>query len=108
MDAYLTRLRQASKPLLDEQKRQGMIVDYKIFLKETKNGPEDWDICLAVQYKNYAAMDGLTAKGKPNFFRCFVGNLLISVISSEVEGRPRHRRVDILPNLKCCSSHPKD
>lgn len=64
MDAYLSSLRQASKPLLDEQKRQGTIVDYKIFLKETKNGPEDWDICLAVQYKNHAAMDGLTAKGE--------------------------------------------
>ena len=64
MDAYLTSLRQSSKPLLEEQKRQGIIMDYKVFLKETKNGPEDWDICLAVEYKNYAAMDGLTAKGE--------------------------------------------
>jgi hypothetical protein len=64
MDAYLTSLRQASKPLLDEEKRQGIIVDYKIFLKETKNNPEDWDLCLAVEYKNHAAMDGLAAKGE--------------------------------------------
>ena len=41
-----------------------MIVDYKLFLKETKNSPEDWDICLAVEYKNHAAMDGLSAKGE--------------------------------------------
>src|ERR1700674_5493731 len=41
MDAYLTSLRQSTKPLIDEQKRQGMIMDYKIFLKETKNSPED-------------------------------------------------------------------
>jgi len=64
MDAYLTSLRQASKPLLDEEKRQGIIMDYKIFLKETKNNPEDWDLCLAVEYKNHAAMDGLAAKGE--------------------------------------------
>ena len=64
MDAYLTSLRQSSKPLLEEQKRQGLIVDYKLFLKETKNNPEDWDVCLAVEYKNHAAMDGLAAKGE--------------------------------------------
>src|SRR6059058_2809641 len=64
MDAYLTSLRQATKPLLEEEKRTGAIVDYKIFLKETNSGPQDWDLALAVQYKNHAAMDGLTAKGE--------------------------------------------
>ncbi|HXO31189.1 MAG TPA: hypothetical protein VN901_02420 [Candidatus Acidoferrales bacterium] len=64
MDAYLTSLRQSTKPLIEEEKRQGMIVDYKVFLKETKNAPEDWDICVAVEYKNHAAMDGLAAKGE--------------------------------------------
>jgi len=64
MDDYLASMRQSSKPLLEEQKRQGVIVDYKLFLKETKNSPEDWDICLAVEYKNHAAMDGLSAKGE--------------------------------------------
>src|SRR5271169_6776658 len=64
MDEYLTSLRQATKPLIEEQKRQGIIMDYKVFLKQTKNNPEDWDICVAIEYKNYAAMDGLTAKGE--------------------------------------------
>jgi hypothetical protein len=64
MDAYLTSLRQSSKPILEEQKKSGMIMDYKLFLKETKNNPEDWDVCLAIEYKNHAAMDGLTAKGE--------------------------------------------
>jgi hypothetical protein len=64
MDAYLSSLRQSTKPLIEEEKRQGMIMDYKVFLKETKNNPEDWDICVAIQYKNHAAMDGLTAKGE--------------------------------------------
>jgi hypothetical protein len=62
MDAYLTSLRQSSKPFFEEEKKQGLIMDYKVFLKETKNNPEDWDICIAVEYKNHAAMDGLSAK----------------------------------------------
>ena len=64
MDEYLTSLRQSTKPLIEEEKKQGIIMDYKVFLKETKNNPEDWDICVAIQYKNHAAMDGLAAKGE--------------------------------------------
>jgi len=62
LDEYLTSLRQVSKPFIDEEKRQGLIVDYKIFLKETKSNLQDWDLCLAVEYKNHAALDGLDAK----------------------------------------------
>jgi hypothetical protein len=64
MDAYLTSLRQATKPFIDEEKKQGLITDYKVFLKATKNNPEDWDICVAIQYKNWAAMDGAAAKAE--------------------------------------------
>jgi hypothetical protein len=64
MDAYLTSLRKSTKPLLDEQKKQGVILDYKVFLKETKANPEDWDITIALQFKNHAALDGLAAKGE--------------------------------------------
>ena len=64
MDAYLATLRSATKPQFDEEKRQGIIMDYKVFLKETKDSPDDWDIAVAVQYKNHAAMDGLAAKGE--------------------------------------------
>jgi len=64
MDAYLTSLRQSTKPFIEEEKKQGLIMDYKVFLKETKNNPEDWDICVAIEYKNHAAMDGLAAKAE--------------------------------------------
>jgi hypothetical protein len=64
MDAYLTSLRQSSKPILDQEKRDGTIMDYKFFLKETKSNPEDWDVCLAVEFKNHAALDGFAAKGE--------------------------------------------
>jgi hypothetical protein len=62
MDAYLTSLQQSTKPFVDEEKKQGLVTDYKIFLKQTKNSPEDWDICVAIQFKNWAALDGATAK----------------------------------------------
>jgi hypothetical protein len=55
-------MRQVSKGFIEEEKRQGLILDYKIFLKETKNSPQDWDVCVAVEYKNHAALDGLDAK----------------------------------------------
>jgi len=64
MDAYLTTLQQSTKPFVDEQKKQGLVTDYKIFLKQTKNSPEDWDICVAIQYKNWAALDGAAAKNE--------------------------------------------
>jgi hypothetical protein len=62
MDEYLATLQQSSKPFLEEEKRQGVIVDYKFFIKETKHDPQDWDVCLAIEYKNHAALDGLDAK----------------------------------------------
>jgi hypothetical protein len=62
MDEYLTSLRKSAKPIYEDLKQQGAIVDYKVFLKETKATPEDWDLCIAIQYKNHAAMDGTAAK----------------------------------------------
>src|ERR1700741_5013128 len=64
MDAYLSSLRQSTKPFIEEEKKQGMITDYKIFLKETKHSPEDWDICVAIQYKSWAVLDGQAAKAE--------------------------------------------
>jgi len=64
MDAYLTSLRQSTKPLVDEEKKEGLITDFKIFLKETRHNPDDWDICVAIQYKDWAAMDSLAAKAE--------------------------------------------
>lgn len=63
-DAYLSSIRERSKPLLDEQKKQGMILDYKWFFNMTQHDPQDWDMALAVQYKNFAALDGLDAKAE--------------------------------------------
>lgn len=61
-DSYLTNLQQGAKVAYDEAKRQGTIMDYKVFLKPTKSGPQDWDIAIALLYKNHAQMDGQAAK----------------------------------------------
>jgi hypothetical protein len=37
-------------------------LDYKFYLKEDKSDPQDWDVALAIEYKNYAALDGFEAK----------------------------------------------
>jgi len=63
-DAYLTSLRERSKPILEEEKKEGMIMDYKVFLNTTKHDSQDWDMALALQYKNFAALDGLAAKAE--------------------------------------------
>lgn len=63
-DAYLTSLQEKSKPFLEEEKRQGMIMDYKWFFNMTKHDPQDWDMALAVEYKNFAALDGMAAKSE--------------------------------------------
>lgn len=62
LDAYLASLRKNSKAIYEEEKNQGLILDYKIFLKETKHDPQDWDVCVAVEFKNHAALDGISAK----------------------------------------------
>ncbi len=64
MDAYLTSLRANTKSLYDEMKKENLILDYKVFLNTTKHDPQDWDIAIGVQYKNFGALDGLTAKGE--------------------------------------------
>ena len=61
-DAYFASLRQKAKPYLDQLKQQGIIVDYKTYLNETSSGHGDWDLALAVEYRNFASLDGLTAK----------------------------------------------
>jgi hypothetical protein len=64
MDAYLTSLRANSKSIYDEMKKEGAILDYKVFLNTTKHDPQDWDMAIGVQYKNFGALDDLAAKAE--------------------------------------------
>lgn len=61
-DVFWSDFRQHIKPILDEQKKQGLISDYKAFTNPTLNQPNDWDVALAVLYSNWAALDQIDAK----------------------------------------------
>lgn len=60
-DDYLRSLATTWKRSMDEAKRQGLVVSYKI-LSGNASGPEDWDLLLMVEVKNWAALDGLDEK----------------------------------------------
>ncbi len=61
-DAVMTDLREHFKVIAEEEKRQGLILDYKVFLNPVSNEPNDWNIALAIQYKNWAALDSVAEK----------------------------------------------
>ncbi|HUL48898.1 MAG TPA: hypothetical protein VLT79_02665 [Gemmatimonadales bacterium] len=63
-DDYLRSLGTTWKRMLDEAKKQGLVLSYKVISAST-SGPNDWDILLMVEYKNWAAFDGLADKMDP-------------------------------------------
>jgi hypothetical protein len=46
--------RENGKPILDEAKKQGVILDYKWFTNPTGDGPNNWDLALVLVFKSYA------------------------------------------------------
>jgi hypothetical protein len=61
-DAFMQDLRDNLRPVYDQEKQEGLILDYKIYLNSTSDSPTDWDLALTFEYKNYGALDGLAAK----------------------------------------------
>ena len=59
LDVYLRDLGSARKKLMEEAKKQGLIVSEKMFIGSASNR-EDWDVMFMVEYKNWAALDGLS------------------------------------------------
>ncbi|MDT4967269.1 MAG: hypothetical protein QOJ64_2006 [Acidobacteriota bacterium] len=58
----LAHWRRNFRAINDEMKRQGVIVDYRVYANTTTDGPDDWDVATAIAYKNWAALDGLGEK----------------------------------------------
>ena len=50
------------QPLWNSEKAAGLIEGYQLFLNQTKANPDDWDVGIAITYKNMAAIDGLGMK----------------------------------------------
>jgi hypothetical protein len=62
-DAFWKDIRENFRPIYDEFKKEGLISDYKFFTNPVTDHPNDWDVALAILYPNWAALDGLDAKG---------------------------------------------
>ena len=63
-DDYLKQISGTVKPVYEEEKKQKIIVDYKI-LEGDAMGPQDYNILIMVEYPNMAALDGLRDKMDP-------------------------------------------
>ena len=60
-DVYMRDLLPMRKSMETEGKKQGLIVSSHI-LSGDAMGRDDWDLMLMVEYKNWAAFDGISAK----------------------------------------------
>ncbi|HVN44087.1 MAG TPA: hypothetical protein VMT66_02455 [Steroidobacteraceae bacterium] len=63
-EEYLKYLSNTYKKLMEEQKKQGIIVDYAVY-QTLPGNPQDADVILTVTYKNMAAFDSLQARTDP-------------------------------------------
>jgi hypothetical protein len=63
-DDYLRYLSNTYKKIMEEEKKQGIIVDYALY-QALPATPQDADVILTVTYKNMAAFDGLQARTDP-------------------------------------------
>jgi hypothetical protein len=61
-DAFWNDVRQNLKPVYEEQKKQGLISEYKFWVNPTSDGPQDWDVAVGILYANFAALDQVAAK----------------------------------------------
>ncbi len=63
-DDYITALAKNLKAALEEEKKQGLIVSYKILLGDASM-PGDFNLMNMVEFKNMAALDNLREKTDP-------------------------------------------
>jgi len=57
-DTYIKDLSANRRPLMEQAKKEGLILQEKMLAGESA-GREDFDLILMVEYKNWAAFDGL-------------------------------------------------
>lgn len=63
-DNYMQYLQSQYKPVLEAQKKAGIIVEYAVYQNQT-GSDEDADLYLVVVYPNMAALDGLRDRVDP-------------------------------------------
>jgi hypothetical protein len=60
-DNYIRDLASNRKPLMEQAKKDGLILSEKMLAGDSSSR-EDFDLILMVEYKNWAAFDGLSDK----------------------------------------------
>ena len=60
-ETYMKWLSTTYKPMMEENKKAGIILDYRVYQTQPRS-PEDPNLYLVTTYKNMAAMDGLADK----------------------------------------------
>jgi len=63
-DDYIKQITGTVKPVYDEEKKQKIILDYKILNGEASS-PQDFNILILIEYPNWAAFDSLRDKMDP-------------------------------------------
>jgi hypothetical protein len=63
-DEYLKQITETVKPVYEEEKKQKIILDYKILNGEASSS-QDFNILILVEYPNWAAFDNLRDKMDP-------------------------------------------
>jgi hypothetical protein len=84
-DEYLKALAKTFKGTLDEAKKQGLVMDYKILLGDPAT-PQDFNILLMVESKDMAALDNAREKFDP--------------IARKIEGTPDQQRATATQRLE--------
>lgn len=63
-DKYMEYLATGWKRGMEAQKKEGIILDYAVY-RSTPRDEADWDMALAVTYRNMAALDNLRDRTEP-------------------------------------------
>src|ERR1700674_2370543 len=63
-DTYMKYLNTTYKPLMEDEKKAGIVLDYGIY-RANPRSPHDPDLYLVLVYKNFAAFDGLDDRVEP-------------------------------------------
>jgi|ERR1700723_919453 len=61
-DGFWTDIRQNFKPIYDEFKKQGWVVDYKFYTNPVAQHPDDWSAAIAIEYKSWGTLDEMAEK----------------------------------------------
>ena len=61
-DPFWTDIRQNFRPIYDEYKKQGWVVDYKFFNNPVAQHPNDWSVAIAIEYKDWGTLDEMGEK----------------------------------------------